>query len=212
MHLRIAQTLGRLGIKALGAEKASYHWTEHREVGQENVSTEVASLEDRTPLAAGLGLAAEPILVREDVASRPKRRQLKNLKSITLAARSIPTQTRAGIEIGDWVTVRYVDSNRVRRLQISEDVNEPDNGVIWARSSLGAALLDAVIDNEVEYELKPGERKVVVAQAIEPAAATYRRSLISESVAGANFEHEYQRSSEKPKGRPCCRNLVRDPS
>jgi transcription elongation GreA/GreB family factor len=80
-----------------------------------------------------------------------------------------PTGNRTGVGIGDWVTVRYVETNRVRKLQISEDLNEPDNGVIWARSALGAALLDAAIDDEVEYELKPGEHKVVVVQAVEPA-------------------------------------------
>jgi transcription elongation GreA/GreB family factor len=65
--------------------------------------------------------------------------------------------------------VRYVDNNRVRKLQISEDLNEPDNGVIWVRSALGAALLNTRIDDEVEYELKPGEHRTVVVQAIEPA-------------------------------------------
>jgi very-short-patch-repair endonuclease len=65
----LLETLNRLGIKALGAEKVSYNWTEHRDVGQDRVSTEAASLEERTPLAKGPELAAtQPILVREDAA------------------------------------------------------------------------------------------------------------------------------------------------
>jgi transcription elongation GreA/GreB family factor len=79
----------------------------------------------------------------------------------------------SGVGTGDWVTVRYVESNRVRKLQISEDQHEPDNGVIWARSPLGAALLDSVIDDEVEYELEPGQHRLVVVQAIEAAPACH---------------------------------------
>jgi transcription elongation GreA/GreB family factor len=62
----------------------------------------------------------------------------------------------------------------VRKLQISEEQDEPENGVIWSRSPLGAALLDATIDDEVEYELKPGQHRVVVVQAIEAAQHNIR--------------------------------------
>ncbi|HLH95613.1 MAG TPA: AAA domain-containing protein [Xanthobacteraceae bacterium] len=167
----LLQTLDALGIKPLGAATMSRHWTEHREVGEApGDAVGIPPLDERTPIVSGFKEDTHSILVNElatkvpiEVDSVAALRTAEAQTSVALAVRA------GGIGIGDWVTVRYVENNRVRKLRISADQNEPGKGIIWARSPLGAALLRATIDDEVEYELKPGENRVVLVQAIEPA-------------------------------------------
>jgi very-short-patch-repair endonuclease len=184
----LIETLNLLGIKPIGATHTTQQWTEYREVG----GVEAAKLEPLTHQEVALAKTefapkAKPILVPGLVAETSTEpngaareaptngaaREVSTSIAI-LAGRSPFTSGGIGIGIGDWVTLRYVDNNRVRKLQISEDQHEPENGVIWSRSTLGAALLDATIDDEVEYELKPGQHRVVVVQAIEAAQHSIR--------------------------------------
>jgi very-short-patch-repair endonuclease/transcription elongation GreA/GreB family factor len=176
----LLETLERLGINPLGAGKMIHHWTEYREVGEVTAETGMEPLNKWAAVTAATteGASTEPIIFQEAVTDAPKAEastRVANTRSF--APPAVPTRDRTGIGIGDWITVRYVESNRVRKLQISEDLNEPDNGVIWVRSSLGAALLNTRIDDEVDYELRPGEHRTVIVQAIEPAQDSVNPSL-----------------------------------
>jgi very-short-patch-repair endonuclease len=171
----LLETLDTLGIKPLGAAEMTHQWTEHREIGEAEAAVS-DPLKERMPAAitiAEFAANSGPILVPDQDAKVPVDAKVDagmDAAKILLAhASPMLAPNRTGVGIGDWVTVRYVESNRVRKLQISEDQHEPDNGVIWARSPLGAALMDAVIDDEVEYELQPGQHRLVVVQAIEAA-------------------------------------------
>ena len=166
----LLETLNSLGIKPLGAAKMTQHWTEHREVGEVE-ATETGPLKDWGPVVPAKAKFEAKALVQELVAKT----SLETKAAAERGASEMPIlMNGTGIDIGDWVTVRYADNDRVRKLQISEDQHEPENGVIWLRSPLGAALLHAKIDDEVEYELKPGENRIVVVQAIEPARPSTR--------------------------------------
>jgi very-short-patch-repair endonuclease len=165
----LLETLDQLGIKPLGAMTSTHFWTEHRDVGRvatANIeplnwtSTTAEFSEDTHSIAVDGGLTRVPFAV--DPGGEPRNTELPTF--------TVPptSQNSSGITIGDCVTVRYVENDRVRKLRISEDQNEPSSGIVWARSPLGAALLHAQVDDEIEYELKPGEHRVVVVQSIEP--------------------------------------------
>ena len=171
----LVNTLETLGIKPLGAAETTDHSTEHREIGDVQ-ETKIETFKEYRPTAPArrdLEANIQPILTKGPVEKAPIQTELDwevtAAKTRNSTATPALTMNGTSIDIGDWVTVRYADSDRVRKLQISEDQHEPDNGVIWVRSPLGAALLHAAIDDEVEYELKPGEAKIVVVQAVEPA-------------------------------------------
>ena len=69
------------------------------------------------------------------------------------------------VRIGSSVVVRFAATNRVRKLTISEHANNPKDGIVWAKSPLGEALMNASVDEEVEYEVNK-ERVVAVVQSI----------------------------------------------
>jgi transcription elongation GreA/GreB family factor len=66
------------------------------------------------------------------------------------------------------VVVRFAATNRVRKLTISEHANNPKDGIVWAKSPLGEALMNASVDEEVEYEVNK-ESFVAVVQSISHA-------------------------------------------
>jgi very-short-patch-repair endonuclease len=175
----LLERLNSLGVKPLGAAEMTEGWTEHREVGEAEAA-EPKPVKDREVETAQATFAArtQPILVKELIAKTPiEVKPASERVTADMPISAVPpvvSRNGTGVGIGDWVTVRYADDDRVRKLQISEEQHEPENGVIWSRSPLGTALLHARIDDEVEYELKPGQSRIAVVQEIEPARHSIR--------------------------------------
>ncbi len=68
------------------------------------------------------------------------------------------------VEVGDGIRLEYSDEEprRERVIVISQDQDDPDNGVISARQPLAAALLGAGEEDEVEFEVGSRTRTVTV--------------------------------------------------
>jgi very-short-patch-repair endonuclease len=83
-----------------------------------------------------------------------------------------------GIDIGDRVTVRYLDTNKPETFTITADQNDLTNGLISAASPLGSKLLGLQADEELEFETSSGARRVLVV-AIQPQYSELRRKEVA---------------------------------
>ena len=67
-----------------------------------------------------------------------------------------------GAKIGDFVVVRYNDTNKLRRILLSSTENNPDQGVVHVKQPLGAAILGANVDDEIEFPHGRATRTAVI--------------------------------------------------
>ncbi|HEX2240764.1 MAG TPA: AAA domain-containing protein, partial [Actinomycetota bacterium] len=170
----LVDTLDRLGIKPLGAEPVAHRWTEHRLI---ETRPEKADRKDR-----GAGqqqrAADEPILQGASARSaaptdgiKLARREPDKGASVQVP-RGLPEDHVA--RVGDYLVIRYTDTNKVMRVRISDRENRPDQGVIHTGQPLGRALLQTSVDDEVEFSVGGKTRTVVVEkierEMLEPAA------------------------------------------
>ena len=68
----------------------------------------------------------------------------------------------SGIRSGDRVIIRYLDDNKIATFTLSSDRNDPANGLLWINSPLGRQLIGLVEEDETEFEVDGGKRRVLV--------------------------------------------------
>jgi very-short-patch-repair endonuclease len=78
--------------------------------------------------------------------------------------------TRSGIQVGDSVIVRYLDDNKTMSFVLSDEGDDPVNGIVSARSPLGSQLVGCNEEDEVEFEANGVVRRVLVVR-VERAPA-----------------------------------------
>jgi very-short-patch-repair endonuclease len=88
---------------------------------------------------------------------------------------ALPVEGRAmigGIRAGDRIVIRYLDENKVATLTLSEDRDDPSNGIIAVTSPLGRELVGAQAEDEIEFAAANGTRRALVVKT-ERAAAVH---------------------------------------
>lgn len=70
--------------------------------------------------------------------------------------------TPSGIRSGDRVVIRYLDDNKVATFTLSNERNDPVNGLLSINSPLGRQLIGLVEEDETEFETDGGKRRVLV--------------------------------------------------
>jgi len=58
-----------------------------------------------------------------------------------MAGEILKALTNGGAKIGDFVVVRYNDTNKLRRILLSETENDPEQGIVHVKQPLGTAIL-----------------------------------------------------------------------
>lgn len=81
-----------------------------------------------------------------------------------------PTPSDQGgvVQIGSIVRLRKKEDGGLMRIQIVERNHDPSRGIVGAHTPLGEALIDARIDEEIEYRSGPYLREVKVISIDEP--------------------------------------------
>jgi transcription elongation GreA/GreB family factor len=76
------------------------------------------------------------------------------------------------IEVGDLVVVRYNDApERPLRVRLSTNENRPTEGIVHVEEPLGAAILGASVEDEVEVRVGSRSRTALI-ERIEKARST----------------------------------------
>ena len=70
--------------------------------------------------------------------------------------------TPSGIRSGDRVVIRYLDDNKIATFTLTNDRNDPMNGLLSISSPLGRRLIGLVEEDEAEFEGDGGKRRVLV--------------------------------------------------
>ena len=68
------------------------------------------------------------------------------------------------VQVGDRVTIQYLDDPRERRVTylLSEDATDETRGVLSISSPFGQALLAASVEDEIEFEAGGHTRSAIV--------------------------------------------------
>ena len=67
-----------------------------------------------------------------------------------------------GVKVGDFVVVRYNDTNKLRRIFLSDTENKPEDGIVHVDQPLGVAVLGAEVDDEIQFPHGKGTRSAVI--------------------------------------------------
>jgi very-short-patch-repair endonuclease len=67
-----------------------------------------------------------------------------------------------GIRPGDRVVIRYLDDNRTATFTLTNDRNDPLNGLLSVNSTLGSQLIGLVEEDETEFEVGGYTRRILV--------------------------------------------------
>jgi len=91
-------------------------------------------------------------------------RTVEASRSAKVRPAELPEGLRAGsgIQIGDRVIVRYLDDNKQLSFVLSEDQNDPTNGIVSTTSPLGSKLLGLNEEDEVEFEVNGKIRCAII--------------------------------------------------
>ena len=72
------------------------------------------------------------------------------------------TSANGRVKVGDFIVVRYNDTNKLRRIFLSDVENKPEEGIVHVSQPLGAAVLGAEVDDEIEFPHGKGIRSAVI--------------------------------------------------
>jgi very-short-patch-repair endonuclease len=192
----LQNTLQRLGIEPLGATPPSYNWTKHEiiDLAARGEAEAPRPLSDPEPSAPPRSFDLSTAATRASTLSLKGDSELTNLRrppsAIVVPSRAKHStvhpeaatspmediQSKGGdnrVRIGSSVVVRFAATNSVRKLTISEHVNNPKDGIVWAKSPLGEALMNASVDEEVEYEVNKKRFVAVVQRISQPSIELY---------------------------------------
>lgn len=146
-------TLERLNIAPLGSDISPFEWTEHRIVSSEPelADTALEGEEVEEPIAAASReVSLEGLFSKADAILSPRESEF--------LARS----ANGGARAGDYVIVRYNDNNKLRRIFLSDTENRPEDGIVHVAQPLGAAVLGAEVDEEIDFPHGKGTRSAVI--------------------------------------------------
>ena len=138
-------TLGRLSISPLGADVLPFDWTQHRVVS----SQRRASMAEEDVIQESVSEISDAVAANYAEPPKP-------------IVSGIDVSRIGGAKIGDFVVVRYNDTNKLRRILLSSTENNPDQGVVHVKQPLGAAILGANVDDEIEFPHGRATRTAVI--------------------------------------------------
>jgi very-short-patch-repair endonuclease len=72
-----------------------------------------------------------------------------------------------GIGVGDRLTIRYLDTNKTATFRLTQERTDELNGLLGVTSPLGAQVLGAQADDELEFDAGDVKRTVLIV-AVEP--------------------------------------------
>jgi transcription elongation GreA/GreB family factor len=76
-----------------------------------------------------------------------------------------------GIRAGDRIVIRYLDENKLATLTLSQERDDPANGIVSVTSPLGRELVGANAEDEIEFAAAGGMRRALVVRTERAAAA-----------------------------------------
>jgi transcription elongation GreA/GreB family factor len=68
----------------------------------------------------------------------------------------------SALRLGDRVIIRYLDNNKVATYTLSEERDDPINGLLSVNSPLGRQLIGLAEEDETEFEVAGQKRRVMV--------------------------------------------------
>jgi very-short-patch-repair endonuclease len=139
-------TLERLSITPLGADVLPFDWTEHRVVSNQLRTSTTEDEEKEQAIQENISDISGAVAASFTAPPSPARREVETLKALT----------NGGAKIGDFVVVRYNDTNKLRRILLSGTENDPEQGIVHVKQPLGAAILGADVDDEIEFPQEKG--------------------------------------------------------
>ena len=182
----LTETLSRLGIEPHDQVQEERTWTQHRSVGDGDGDDGIAldhrgarrallehPIEDPAAIEDGRRSLTALARPRTDTLLPPRQNEPARLPApgplIEAVAAEIEDEPRS-IQIGDRVTIQYLDEPQNRRVTylISEDTTDETRGILSISSALGQALLTASIEDEIEFAAD-GHPRAAIVLAIHPA-------------------------------------------
>ena len=145
-------TLDRLNIAPLGADISPFEWTEHRMVSSQSRAT-------------AAGLEEEEETIKTGPSEKPKASPFEIAEALSPARaerESSDSFANGGVKVGDFVVVRYNDTNKLRRIFLSDTENKPEDGIVHVAQPLGVAVLGAEVDDEIQFPHGKGTRSAVI--------------------------------------------------
>jgi Transcription elongation factor, GreA/GreB, C-term len=146
LYADLFETLERFHIHPLGDSDGSAHYAEHRTMPPVDST---AKFEEPTQIEMVGG--TEKVLTKG-----PKRGEAPN-----------------GIGPGDRIVVRYLDDNKTATFTLSNERNDPTNGLLSVMSPLGKQLLGLVEEDETEFEVDGHMRPVLIVRAERQPAMSH---------------------------------------
>jgi len=144
-------TLDRLKITPIGADSSPFAWTEHRIVAAQVSPSPLPQAEEEIETMTAA------------LSEMPKAGSFDEMLKTLAAKVDWPAKApKEGIKVGDFVVVRYNDTNRVRRILLSDTENRPEDGIVHVNQPLGLAVLGAEIDDEIQFPHGKGTRSAVI--------------------------------------------------
>jgi very-short-patch-repair endonuclease/transcription elongation GreA/GreB family factor len=147
-------TLERLSIAPLGADVLPLEWTEHRMVSAQAqraaVEPQEEVVEAEEPASTGSLEGAEDRFEKADAVSAARESEF------------LAKVANGGAKVGDFIIVRYNDNNKLRRIFLSDTENRPEDGIVHVTQPLGAAVLGAELDEEIEFPQGTSTRTAVI--------------------------------------------------
>lgn len=157
--------LQHLKIEPLGMTPSNEAYTLHFEVPSPTADTETVKTE------ATQESAVQELEARDESPNEMFTAPIRE-EPMLAPIGEVSRESRQGniVEIGDLVIVHYNESTGPPlRIRLSANESRPQDGIISAESPLGAAILGASVDDEVEVSLK-GKLKTAVIEMIEKAS------------------------------------------
>ena len=157
--------LQRLGIKPIGMGEIDGVFVQHIEVAPPKPvepihvvdigsDAPVSALETAMPITSNIADA----FVGADMAAKET-----DARKVDEPATVFADLNGASVEIGDLVFIRYSDQpERPLSIRLSDTINNPSEGIVHIDQPLGAAILGATLDEQVEVKIGDKVRTAVV--------------------------------------------------
>ena len=136
----------------LGADVTTFEWTEHRMVSSQSRAT-------------AAGLEEEEETIKTGPSEKPKASPFEIAEALSPARaerESLDKFANGGVKVGDFVVVRYNDTNKLRRIFLSDTENKPEDGIVHVAQPLGVAVLGAEVDDEIQFPHGKETRSAVI--------------------------------------------------
>jgi very-short-patch-repair endonuclease len=168
----LKDTLLRLGIEPIGMGEIDGTFTAHVEVAPPKTIEKVLGVESDLLDGASGAISQSVMPLVSEIAVEAPNKDHPGAESSVFADLNGVT-----VDVGDLVFIRYNDQpERTFSIRLSDKINRPEDGIIHVQAPLGAAILGASLDEQVEVMIDAKKRTAVVekiekAREIETLAA-----------------------------------------